>query len=51
MGMITFYESRFNHRFKFHKRSELFIRTHNETLSIAAMCVSNPDRLPLGING
>jgi len=29
----------------------LFIRTHNETLSIAAMRVSNPDRSPLGING
>jgi hypothetical protein len=24
---------------------------HNETLSIAAMCVSNPDRSPLGIDG
>jgi len=23
-------------RFKFHKRSQLFIRTHNETLSVAA---------------
>jgi hypothetical protein len=33
-----------NHRFKFEKRAELFIRTHNETLSVAAMRVSNPDR-------
>jgi hypothetical protein len=33
-----------NHRFEFHKRGELFIRSHNEPLSIAAMCVDNPDR-------
>src|SRR5205823_7437522 len=32
-----------NRRFQFHKRSQLFIRSHNETLSVAAMCVSNPD--------
>jgi hypothetical protein len=32
------------------KRSQLFIRTHNETLSIIAMRVSNPDRSPVGIN-
>jgi hypothetical protein len=30
----------------FQKRSQLFIHTHNETLSIVAMCVSNPDRSP-----
>jgi hypothetical protein len=28
---------RTNRRFKFHKRSELFIRSHNETLSVAAI--------------
>ena len=34
-----------NRRFEFHKRSQLFIRTHNETLAIVAMCVgSNEDR-------
>jgi hypothetical protein len=33
------------------KRRQLFIRTHNETLSIVAMRVSNPDRSPLRING
>jgi hypothetical protein len=27
-------------RFEFQKRGQLFIRTHNETLSVAAMCVS-----------
>jgi len=32
------------------KRSQLFIRSHNETLSVAAMCVCNPDRSPLGID-
>jgi hypothetical protein len=31
-----------NRRFQFQKRRQLFIRTHNETLSVA-MCVSNPD--------
>ena len=39
-----------NRRFKFNKRSQLFIRTRYEPLSIAAMCVHNPDRLPVGIN-
>jgi hypothetical protein len=27
-----------------------FIRTHNETLLVVAMCVCNPDRSPVGIN-
>jgi hypothetical protein len=40
-----------DHRFEFDKRSQLFIRTNNETLSVAAMCVNNPDRSPLRING
>jgi hypothetical protein len=29
---------------QFKKRSQLFIRSHNETLSVIAMCVRNPDR-------
>src|SRR6184192_357940 len=29
---------------------QLFIRTHDESLSVAAMRVNNPDRSPLGIN-
>jgi hypothetical protein len=37
-------------RFKFQKRSQLFIGVHNETLSIIAMCVCNPDRSLTGIN-
>ena len=28
-------------RFEFQKRSQLFIRARNETLSVAAMCVRN----------
>jgi len=31
--------------FQFHKRGQLFVRTHDETLFIA-MRVHNPDRLP-----
>jgi hypothetical protein len=36
--------------FQFQKRSQLFIRAHNETLSVAAMRVSNPERSSVGIN-
>jgi len=32
------------------KRCQLFIRTHDETLSVVAMCIGNPDRSPVGIN-
>jgi hypothetical protein len=39
-----------NRRFKFHKRRQQFIRTHNETLSVVAMRVHNPDRSPVGMN-
>jgi hypothetical protein len=37
-------------RFQFHKRSQHFIRAHNETLSVA-MRVGNPDCSPVGIRG
>jgi hypothetical protein len=40
-----------NRRFKFDKRIQLFIRTHNVTLSVAAMRVSNPDRSSVRIEG
>jgi hypothetical protein len=33
-----------------HERKQLFIRMHNETLPIVAVRVSNPDRLPVGID-
>jgi len=36
-----------NRPFQFQKRSQLFIRTHNETLCVVAMRVCNPDRSPL----
>jgi hypothetical protein len=39
-----------NRRFEFHKRRQLFIRTHNETLSVVAMCVNNPDCSPLRVD-
>jgi hypothetical protein len=35
---------------EFHKRSQFFVCTHNETLTVVAMCVANPNRLPAGIN-
>jgi hypothetical protein len=34
---------------KFEKRRQLFICSHNETLSVVAMCVSNEDRPPVAI--
>ena len=37
-------------RFQFDKRSQLFIRVHDEMLSVVAMRVRNPDRSPGGIN-
>ena len=40
-----------NGRFKFKKRSQLFIRSCNETLSVAAISVNNPDCSPVGIHG
>jgi hypothetical protein len=36
-----------NRRFEFDKRGQLFIRSHNVTLSVAAMCVSNEDCSPV----
>jgi len=35
-----------NRRFEFHKSRQLFIRVHNETLSVVAMRVNNPDCSP-----
>ena len=32
------------------KRGELFVGTDDESLSVAAMCVCNPDCSPFGIN-
>jgi hypothetical protein len=35
-------------RFQFHERSQHFIGTHDETLSVA-VCVHNPDRSPFKV--
>jgi hypothetical protein len=35
---------------QFQKRRQLFIRARNETLSVATVGISNPDRSPVGIN-
>jgi len=40
-----------NDKIELYKRSQLFIGTHNESLSVVAMCVCNPDRSPLMIHG
>jgi hypothetical protein len=37
-------------RFEFYKRSQFFICTHNEALTVAAMRVNNPGRSSLRIN-
>ena len=39
-----------NHRFEFQKRSQLIIRAYDETFSVVAMRVCNPNRSPVGIN-
>jgi hypothetical protein len=39
-----------NRSFQFQKRSQLFIGSLNETLSVIAVRVSNPDCLPVGIH-
>jgi hypothetical protein len=38
-----------NRHFEFQKRGQLLTRTHNETLSVAAMRVHNPDCSPARI--
>jgi hypothetical protein len=40
-----------NRRFEFQKRRQYFIRTHNETFSVAAMRVHNPDCSAFTIHG
>jgi hypothetical protein len=36
-----------NSRFQFQERSQLFTRSHNETLSVVAACVSNEECSPV----
>jgi hypothetical protein len=40
-----------NRGFEFHKRRQLFIRMHDETLSVVAVRVHNPNGSPVGIDG
>jgi hypothetical protein len=40
-----------NRHFQLQKRRQLFICAHNETLSVVAVSVSNPDPSPLEANG
>jgi hypothetical protein len=37
--------------FEFHKRRQFLICAHNETLSVVAVRVNNPDCSPVGIHG
>jgi hypothetical protein len=37
-----------NRPFQFQKRSQYFFGADDETLSVAAMCIRNPDRSPGG---
>jgi hypothetical protein len=51
MRIFFFIGSKFvDRQFKFEKRSQLFLRVHNETLSVVAVRVCNEDRSPVGIN-
>jgi len=40
-----------NRRFKFDKRRQLLIGAHNETFSVVAVRVGNPDRSPVAVHG
>jgi hypothetical protein len=40
-----------NRCFEAEKRSRLLICMHNEPSIVAAMCIGNEDRSPLGIHG
>jgi hypothetical protein len=41
---------RAHRRFEFKKSAQLFIGVHNETLSVAAMCVGNPGCSPVSVD-
>jgi hypothetical protein len=50
-GLSSQFAATPNCRFEFEKSAQQFIRSRNETLAVAAMRVSNPDRSPLRIYG
>ena len=41
---------RVNRRFEFDKSRQLFIDVYNQTLSVVAMRINNPERSTVGIN-
>jgi hypothetical protein len=49
-GRVKRFLVRSNRRFQFDECGQQLIRAHDETPSVAAMCVCNPDRSPVGIN-
>src|SRR5213080_3791504 len=49
IGAVNFINGRVTRRFEFQKHCQLFVRTHNEELTVAAMCVNNPDCSPFTI--
>jgi hypothetical protein len=49
-GLSIEIATRAGSRFELRKRRQLFIRVHNQTLSVVAVRVNNPDRSPVGIN-
>jgi hypothetical protein len=51
LGLSSEFTASPNRRFQFHERGQLFIGTHNKTLSVIAVCVSNPDYSSLRIQG
>jgi hypothetical protein len=38
-----------NRRFGFYKCSQLFVRRHNEMLSVVATCIEDPNRLSVAV--
>jgi hypothetical protein len=49
-GLFT-QQAKTNRPFQFQERSHLFVGVHNEALTVVAMRVNNPDRLPIGFHG
>jgi hypothetical protein len=50
-SLSSLFAASVNRRFQFQKRSQLFIRTHNEAPSVVAMRVNDPDCAPPRISG
>jgi hypothetical protein len=50
-GLSSQFATSRNGRFQFHKRSQLFIRSHNETFPVVAMRVCNKNGSPVAVQG